>query len=211
MNKKIAILLDGGFVRPLLYKTLGQHTTADSIDMLCSRLLAHPKVQGHELYRIFYYDCRPYSDSVVNPISGDTIHYRDTEMTRQNLRLLNELELKENFAVRHGVLINKGWRLDGDKAQRLGQDPRLTAEDIRPNFQQKGVDMKLGLDISWLSLKRLVDSLLLVAGDSDIIPALKFARKEGTRVFLYHFDHPVYRDLRVHSDVVLDHRELNLG
>ncbi len=44
--------------------------------------------------------------------------------------------------------------------------------------------MRIGLDIAWLSLKRIVDAVVLVTGDSDFVPAMKFARKEGIRVYL---------------------------
>src|SRR6202142_516777 len=36
---------------------------------------------------------------------------------------------------------------------------------------KKGVDMRIGLDIAWLSLKRIVDSVVLVTGDSDFCPS----------------------------------------
>ena len=45
--------------------------------------------------------------------------------------------------------------------------------DITPNFEQKAVDIKIGLDIAWLSSKRIVDALALVTGDTDFIPAMK--------------------------------------
>lgn len=39
--------------------------------------------------------------------------------------------------------------------------------------------MKIGLDIAALSYKRLVDQIILIAGDSDFVPAAKHARREG--------------------------------
>ena len=44
---------------------------------------------------------------------------------------------------------------------------------------QKGVDMKIGLDIASLSYKKLVDQIVLISGDSDFVPAAKLARLEG--------------------------------
>ena len=49
---------------------------------------------------------------------------------------------------------------------------------------QKGVDIRIGLDIAWISLKRVVDVIVLVTGDSDFVPVMKFARKEGLKVIL---------------------------
>jgi uncharacterized LabA/DUF88 family protein len=68
---------------------------------------------------------------------------------------------------------------------------------------QKGVDIRIGLDIAWISLKRVVDILVLVTGDSDFVPAMKFARREGLRVYLEAMDHGVRPELKAHADVVL--------
>jgi len=69
--------------------------------------------------------------------------------------------------------------------------------------QQKGVGMKIGLDLAWIALKRIVDAIVLIAGDADFVPALKFARKEGLRVYLETLGHSVRRELKAHADVVL--------
>ena len=55
-----------------------------------------------------------------------------------------------------------------------------------PNIEQKGVDLRIGLDIARFALARSVQSLIVVTGDSDLIPAFKFARREGLRLFLCH-------------------------
>ena len=39
--------------------------------------------------------------------------------------------------------------------------------------------MKIGLDIASLAYKRQVDQIILIAGDSDFVPASKLARREG--------------------------------
>jgi uncharacterized LabA/DUF88 family protein len=83
-------------------------------------------------------------------------------------------------------------------------EPTIKASDLRFSFQQKGVDLRIGLDIARLSLRRLVDAIVVVAGDSDFIPAFKFARREGLRVYLEDLGSKfVKRELRAHADVVL--------
>jgi uncharacterized LabA/DUF88 family protein len=67
---------------------------------------------------------------------------------------------------------------------------------------QKGVDIRIGLDIAWISLKRVVDVLVLVTGDSDFVPVMKFARKEGLKVYLETMGHGVRRELKAHADYV---------
>ncbi|MBN9305065.1 hypothetical protein [Devosia sp. 67-54] len=65
------------------------------------------------------------------------------------------------------------------------------------------MDLRIGLDIARLSLRQLVRVLVVVTGDSDMIPAFKFARREGVRVYLDHMGHGVKRDLKAHTDLVL--------
>lgn len=44
--------------------------------------------------------------------------------------------------------------------------------------------MRVGLDIASVSYKRQVDQIVLVAGDSDFVPAAKLARREGVDFIL---------------------------
>ena len=47
------------------------------------------------------------------------------------------------------------------------------------DVKQKGVDMKIGIDIASLAYKKQVDKIVLISGDSDFVPAAKLARREG--------------------------------
>lgn len=55
----------------------------------------------------------------------------------------------------------------------------LKEDDFFISFKQKGVDMKIGLDIASLAYKKQIDQIILIAGDSDFVPAAKLARREG--------------------------------
>ena len=49
--------------------------------------------------------------------------------------------------------------------------------------------------------KRFVERIVLVTADSDFIPAMKFARREGVQVTLVTMGHMlVKRELKVHAD-----------
>ena len=64
--------------------------------------------------------------------------------------------------------------------------------------------MRIGLDIASLALKRLVSAVVLVTADSDLVPAMKFARREGLRVYLDTLGGGWVRpELKVHADRVL--------
>jgi len=55
-----------------------------------------------------------------------------------------------------------------------------------PIFQQKRVDLLLGLDFALLSGKRQITHAAVIAGDSDLLPAFKVAKEEGILVWLFH-------------------------
>ena len=78
----------------------------------------------------------------------------------------------------------------------------LTENDFRPLIEQKAVDMKLGLDITYIATKRLSDLLVIITGDADIVPALKFARREGMQVCLDPLWHPIRPELSEHVDFI---------
>ena len=60
----------------------------------------------------------------------------------------------------------------------------ITNGDFYYDVGQKMVDTKLGVDISTLALEKLVDAIVLVAGDSDFVPAAKLARQRGVDFLL---------------------------
>ncbi|MCP5116646.1 MAG: NYN domain-containing protein [bacterium] len=102
------------------------------------------------------------------------------------------------------MLTLTGWKLGKNAIKSLSRNPRaIAARDLVQDMGQKGVDMRIGLDIAWLSIKRIVDSVVLVTGDSDFVPVMKFAGNEGIRVYLEALSHGVRRELKVHADIVL--------
>src|SRR5690606_39000007 len=76
----------------------------------------------------------------------------------------------------------------------------LRPEDIHLPLRQKGVDMKIGLDITSMTLKKQIDTIVLVTGDSDFIPAAKVARREGVEFILDPMWQSVDGDLLEHID-----------
>jgi uncharacterized LabA/DUF88 family protein len=75
-----------------------------------------------------------------------------------------------------------GWTFGTQALRNLTANPRQpAARDLVPNIEQKGVDLRIGLDIARLSLRALVDVIVVVTGDSDLVPAFKFARREGVK------------------------------
>lgn len=76
----------------------------------------------------------------------------------------------------------------------------LEGGSVRLGLRQKGVDMRIGIDISSLTLKKQADTIVLVAGDSDFVPAAKLARREGMEFILDPLWQKVNADLFEHID-----------
>ena len=73
-------------------------------------------------------------------------------------------------------------------------------KDFMIQVDQKGVDMKIGLDIASLAYKKQVDQIVLISGDSDFVSAAKLARREGIDVVLDPLGANIKEDLFEHID-----------
>ena len=60
--------------------------------------------------------------------------------------------------------------------------------------------MRIGLDIATITLKKQANVIVLVAGDSDFVPAAKLARREGVTFILDPLWQTVSADLSEHID-----------
>ncbi len=204
MSGRYAILLDGGFVTKRLRRRLGRFPLPDDVLAECERIAVHPQLQGWSLLRIYFYDAPPASEVVTNPLNGKAINLGQTDVFAIRRRFQDELELKPNVAMRRGELSVQGWRIRNDALREVALSQRpLGADDLELNLEQKGVDLRIGLDIARLALRQLVEVLVVVTGDSDLVPAFKFARREGLQVLLDHLGGPVKRELKAHADLVL--------
>ena len=207
MTDRVVFLLDGGFVTKRLGKQLKRPPTAQDIDDLVKKILQDPNLSGKVLFRVFFYDSPPFQEKKTHPISRASVDYSKSATFKRNTAFFKDLDLTPNFAVRRGTLLWRGWKLTPKAVSNLlssGARP-LVQTDVVEDFEQKQVDIKLGLDIAWIALKGIAKSMVVVTGDSDLVPALKFARKEGVRVFLHTLGMGVgtREELRVHVDVVL--------
>jgi uncharacterized LabA/DUF88 family protein len=184
---KVAVLIDGGHLR-VLSKQAGHHYDPDFIEKV-----AHACVSEREtLLRALYYDCAPYNGRARMPVSGEQHEFKGSDLW------LRELAQKDLFATRIGVLKFRGF-----KPKRIPSPERpLTDADFKPDFEQKGVDMRIGLDIANFANQRTVERIVLVTGDTDCVPAMKYARISGLQIVLAEFDnHKLAPELLWHSDI----------
>lgn len=133
----------------------------------------------------------PIKKSLYHPLEKRNIDYGRSDTYKWMETFLEQLKTKRKFALRLGELSDTfaGIGLKPDATRDLCAGKReisdLNERDLSFSLgQQKGVDMKIGLDIASLSYKKLVDQIILIAGDSDFVPAAKLARREGVDFIL---------------------------
>ena len=160
------------------------------------------------LYRTFYYDATPYDKKAHRPVSSSAIDYAKTDQAKFRERLFQVLRSSRSLAVRLGEVRGDSgarfWILKPNSQKgilnRTLDVDDLTDDDFTPSLRQKGVDMRIGLDIASLTLKKHVDTIILVSGDADFVPAAKFARREGVKFVLDPLWHNIPADLNEHID-----------
>ncbi len=77
---------------------------------------------------------------------------------------------------------------------------KIEKHSIKTAILQKGVDMRIGIDISSLAFKHQVNQIILISGDSDFVPAAKQARREGIDFILDPMRARIKDDLFEHID-----------
>lgn len=205
MSLCYAVLLDAGFLKYQLGKP-GHPIEAGDIEAFVERIKARPELAGMRLHRVYFYDSKPLEGSTTNPLDGATIDLGSSDTSSRNRSLHTHVSRLPFFSMRYGELYVEGWGLKKRFLQkRAGQNPvEVAANDLRPVIKQKGVDMRIGLDIASLTLKKHAQVIVLATGDSDFIPAMKFARREGAQLILVVQGKGVREGLREHADVVID-------
>lgn len=128
------------------------------------------KLSGRrDLLRAYYYCCLPYQSSI--PTDEEKRRLAAAQSFHSALARI------EQFEVRMG------------KLEFRGKD-----ETGKPRFEQKRVDILLGVDLVQLAVKGRIADAVLLAGDSDFLPAIEVAKHEGVKVHLVHGTKP-HQDL----------------
>lgn len=161
---------------------------------------------SRELYRIFYYDCPPVQSVVYHPLLKRNIEFGKLETYQWTLDFFDALKRKRKMALRLGKLsdVRPHFALDPRKVKALCAGSMkvedLQEKDFSISFAQKGVDMRMGIDISSLAYEGIVSQIILVSGDSDFVPAAKAARRKGVDFILDPMGNDISSDLFEHID-----------
>ena len=203
--RKIVFMIDGWFMRKRIYRLKSFYYDGSNIRQYCQK---HLRLDD-QIYRIFYYDTEPFKEKGHNPVTKRSIDFSRTTVAVQQNALLDSIKKTPNCALRLGRTVWRGnqWILAPEKLKSLFNGKitvdDLGEKDIKPRIEQKSVDMKIGIDIAMIATKRLADVLIIITGDSDIVPALKLARQEGMQVGLDPLRHPIDAELSEHVDFII--------
>lgn len=200
----VAVLVDGGFYLRRAHNLFGEKEAADRVKELVTYCNRH--VKGNHLYRIFYYDCPPMETQLYHPLLKKQVPMRGTKRHDWSIEFLERLANVRKLAIRLGELQEResGFILKEKSMRRLvsgaikAED--LTVDDFEVNLVQKGVDMRIGLDIASLAHKKQVSQIVLISGDSDFVPAAKHARREGIDFILDPMWQGIRPELNKHID-----------
>lgn len=208
-----AVLIDGGYFLkrfPACYPQKNKHDAAIVAKAAFQLAVAHLTEKigrgeravsiRHQLHRIFFYDCPPIVKKAHLPVSRNSIDFGKSDVARFRISLHEEMRSLRKTALRLGHMSDDAeWTLNDGRLKEVLSGRKQFADLVDADFhysaRQKGVDMRIGLDIASLAYKRQVSQIVLVAGDSDFVPAAKLARREGIDFVL----DPMWRD--VHSSL----------
>ncbi len=198
--KRTAVLIDGGFFfeRVRFFQrryfapgfAMGSEALADVVRRLVRLHIEDRRALKRELYRVYYYDCPPTDKQVKFPLPLDgqatppTMNFRAHPPYVLRRELHEHLKSSRKIALRLGELSKTGrWQMNDQALDDLLKGRRewgqLNNQDFHFSIDQKAVDIKLGMDITTLALNKLADVIILIAGDSDFVPAAKLARTNG--------------------------------
>jgi len=153
--------------------------------LVCYLKFSEYVAAGQERLRTYYYDCAPYVSSPPT----------DEEKTKKAGFdcFVAALERLSRFQVRLGRLAKRGVFPDGTI-----------------DFEQKMVDILLAVDLVQLSVGHQIQRAVIMANDSDFVPAIRTARNAGTVVELYYYRYPRPNDelLNACDDRILIDSEL---
>lgn len=159
---KTAVFIDNGYFKKV------QDEFNVRVDYL--RFVEYICGESSERFRTYVYDCPPYQS---NPPTEEEIKKKSNfDSYKYNISKL------PRFEFRMGRL-----QIIRDKEGR-----KITESDGTPVLKQKGVDMALGIDVARLSTTRQIQKIIIIAGDSDFVPAIIAAKQEGILVTLYYYN-----------------------
>ena len=169
---RAAIFIDGGYFLSLMKNNDIDPKYEDLDEYLMKPLRKSVQL---DLLRCYFYYCPPW-------MSPEPTSNEKRRMDEYNL-FMNEITKLDRWAVRLGKL-QKRW--DGNKEY----------------FEQKRVDVLLSVDMVRHSAAGHIQHVIIVAGDSDFIPAVEATKDSGATVTLWYGDaNTIHKDFLDLADI----------
>jgi uncharacterized LabA/DUF88 family protein len=169
---RAAIFIDGAYLLSFTRK----HGFAPKYEAIADYLLKPlRKKVPLDLLRCYFYYCAPWMSN--EPSSNEKKRMEEHE------ELMTEITSQERWAVKLGKL-QKRW--DGKQEY----------------FEQKRVDVLLSVDMVRHAAAGHIQHVIVLAGDSDFIPAIAATKESGATVTVYYAeDNTVHKDLIDLADI----------
>lgn len=143
---------------------------------------------------------------IYHPLLKKQIDLSQSDQFKWSNDFFNELKHQRKFALRMGRLAEEQayYNIKPAAMRKLLNKTisidDLTEGDFSIDIKQKGVDMRIGVDIASVTFKKQVNRIILISGDSDFVPAAKQARREGIDFILDPMRTTIKDDLFEHID-----------
>lgn len=158
----LAIFIDGGYLDSISRDEYSTRVDIAKLGEEIRQVVGSKSRDNVDILRMFYYDCLPYQSR--NPTQEEADRFGKKRSFFYSIGRLPRVKVREGTLKFRGI-----DKLSG-----------------KPIFQQKKIDLQLGLDFALLSGKRSIAHAAIVGGDSDLLPAFEIAKEEGILVWLFH-------------------------
>lgn len=158
---RMAIFVDGGYLNRIAMDQFGVRIDYAKIAGAVNEAIRSECQEPLDVLRTYYYDCLPYQSKTPTAEEAERFGNRQSWFAW--------LDSLPRFTVREGRLKYRGVDQHG-----------------RPLYEQKRIGLLLGLDVALLAGKQQVAYVALMAGDADLMPAVRVAQQEGVVVWLFH-------------------------
>ena len=211
--EKCAIFIDGGYIDALL-RRWGNFQL--DYFKFSGKILEIVKA---DILRIYYYNCLPivremYDVKCPNCNNNFKVHFRSNEdklvICNDCLRKNRQKEIRIYNYTDELTNNDKKYRDSKEKFyNKLKLLPRFEVKFgelqlINGDFKQKGVDVLMSLDIVSKCFDKQIQHAIIIAGDSDFIPAIHKAKECGAVVHLFCNKNKVNNKLLFEVDEIYD-------
>jgi len=191
--EKCAIFIDGGYMDSLLKKW---NDFPLDYDKFAKKIC---EITNTELLRVYYYNCLPiirkmYSVNCYSCGNLFEIHFEPND----NVKLYCEECIQQGrlkiIPIKYDKKITEEdeerYKEKKNFYNKINRLPRFEVrygrlQIINGKFKQKGVDVRMSLDIADKCFEGQIQHAIIIAGDYDFIPAIHRAKDYGAIVHLF--------------------------